>query len=250
MAQYWFGRYEVIALESGFVQDGSAGSAVRSNNRTWTKEWIALIGGIIALVVVLSPPADEIVDRSFSAHMLQHMVLTMLAAPLLAYAGPLVFRRWASSGVMTALHGLTRPFVALILSAIGIWMWHFPRLYDAALEQPVLHSMEHLVFIVSFIIFWRPLMTNAADGGRLRSNEARVLYLTVGMFTTGLLAAYITLARHLIYTHYEVTAAGERTPLADQQLGGAYMLVVGTIALVAALLLTLRDDADRERAEH
>lgn len=220
-----------------------------SDSRSWTREWIALIAAVVALVIVLSPPADEVVDRSFSAHMLQHMVLTMFVAPLLAYAGPLVFRRWASSGLVSALHGLTRPLVALIISTIGIWMWHIPRLYDLALDQPVVHSLEHLVFITSFIIFWRPLMTNAPDGGRLRSNEARVLYLTAGMFTTGLLAAYITLARHLIYLHYEVPVAGERSPLADQQLGGAYMLVVGTIAIVAALLLTLRDEPDQVSVE-
>ncbi len=215
-------------------------------SRSWTREWIALILGMIGLVIVLSPPADEIVDRSFSAHMLQHMVLTMFSAPLLAYAWPLVFRRWESSWFVHALNSLTRPFVAIVISAIGIWMWHIPRLYDAALEHASLHSLEHLVFIGAFVVFWRPLMNNGSGGGRLRSNEARVLYLTIGMFTTGLLAAYITLANHLIYTHYEALKPGERSPLADQQLGGAYMLVVGTIAIVAALLLTLRDPGRRE----
>lgn len=229
-------------METEFAGRSVAGTPAVPSARSWTREWIALIGGVIVLVIVQSPQVDEIVDRSFSAHMLQHMVLTMLAAPLLAYAGPLVFRRWGSSGFGNALHKLTQPMVAIVISTIGIWMWHIPRFYDLALDRPVVHLIQHLIFLFAFIIFWRPVMTNGPDGGRLHSNEVRVLYLTVGMFTTGFLAAYLTLARRLIYTHYEIPEAGARSPLADQQLGGAYMLVVGTIAIVVAILLTLRDE--------
>lgn len=229
-------------MEAGLNRENAPRAPDAAAGRSWTREWVALILGLAAAVAVLSPPVDDIVDRSFSAHMLQHMVLTMSVAPLLAYAVPLVLRHWKSARVVTALSVLTRPFVALVVSTVGIWMWHFPRLYDAALENDRLHALEHLVFILAFIIFWRPLMNNGWGPGRLRSNEARVLYLTVGMFTTGLLAAYITFAKHLIYTHYAALQPGARSPIADQQLGGAYMLIVGTIAILAAVVLTLRDD--------
>ncbi len=88
-------------------------------------------------------------------------------------------------------------------------------------------------------------MNNGSGGGRCGATR-RGCSIDHRHVTTGLLAAYITLANHIIYTHYEALKPGERSPLADQQLGGAYMLVVGTIAIVAALLLTLRDPDRRE----
>ncbi|MCZ2128477.1 MAG: cytochrome c oxidase assembly protein [Anaerolineales bacterium] len=212
------------------------------DTRSWKWEWAAWIAGIFTFAAAVLPPMDEFVDASFSAHMLQHMILTMVSAPLLAYALPLLYRNQTSSWFTNLLDQLTRPAVALIISAVGIWIWHIPFLYDVALEDEFLHFLEHVVFLLAFVLFWRPLMSNKAVGGYLKSNEGRVLYLTIGMFTTGLLAAYITLAKHLIYTHYAPLEAGVRSPLADQQLGGAYMLVVGTVAMVAAILLTLRDD--------
>ncbi len=213
-----------------------------SDKRSWLREWSAWLAGMFVFAIAVLPPFGEIVDVSFSAHMLQHMLLTMVSAPLLAYAWPLMYRSPQPSRFMLALNKLTRPAAALIVSAVGIWVWHIPQLYDIALENEFLHTLEHVVFLFAFIVFWRPLMNNRAVGGYLKSNEGRVLYLTIGMFTTGLLAAYITLAKHLIYMHYAPLEVGVRSPLVDQQLGGAYMLVIGTIAMVAAVLLTLRDD--------
>lgn len=231
-------------METSFDQNNASLATDRWASRSWKWEWVALIGGLVTIAGAVSPPADKIVDQSFSAHMLQHIVLTMISAPLLSYAWPLLLRRWQATGFAAFLNSLTRPAPALILSTIGIWAWHIPTVYDLALDRPWMHALEHLVFIVAFVLFWRPLMPNAVDGPQIKSNEGRVLYLTIGMLTTGLLAAIITFADHLIYTHYADEPSGGRSPLSDQRLGGAFMLLGGAIAGVAAILLTLREEPD------
>lgn len=188
------------------------------------------------------PPFDEAADRSFPAHMLQHMVLIDVAAPLLAIAWPVLFGRWRSSRLVAGVNALTRPVPALALSTAALWLWHIPLFYDTALRHDAIHALEHLSFIVAFMLFWRPLVNDSFAGERLRTNESRVFYLTIGMFATGLLAAWLTFADHLIYPHYLASSTDGRSPLADQHLGGGIMWLVGTIAVAVAALLTMRDE--------
>lgn len=206
--------------------------------------WLALAGAIIVVLAVGSPPIDAAVDRSFSLHMAQHMVLMNVVAPLLAIAWPLYFGASRTSRFEIGMNGLARPAPALLISTAALWFWHIPALYDIALDNVAVHLVEHVVFLGAFVLFWRPLIPDGFSGGQLRSNEARVLYLTIGMLAAGLLAAVITFADHPLYPHYVAAAGAGRSPLADQRLGGAIMWLVGAVVIVGALLVTMREDEE------
>lgn len=217
--------------------------ATDSGHERWIQS-IALIGGVAVVLAAVSPPFDSVADRSFSAHMLQHMLLTNLAAVLLAVAWPLIFGRWRNSNIVGWLNRMASPAPALLLvvSSGVLWFWHIPAVYDDALDHPAIHALQHLLFLGAFVLYWRPVMRDSMSGDHLRSNEGRVLYLTVGMLAMGLLAANIMFADHLIYPHYEQTVSGGRTPMQDQALGGAIMLLVGAVSTVVVAILTLRDE--------
>lgn len=204
---------------------------------------MSLIGGLVVILVMNSPPMGGVIDRAFSAHMLQHMVLMNIAAPLLAIAWPLVLRGWETTRIVGGLNWLARPAPAVVLSTAALWFWHLPAVYNAQLSNEVIHALEHMLFIGAFVFFWRPLIDDTMSVGRLRSNGTRVLYLTIGMFASGLLAAVLTFANHPFYPHYIASSPTGRSPLADQQLGGAIMWLGGTIAAVVALLITMRDES-------
>jgi putative membrane protein len=212
--------------------------------RARTIQWIALIAGVGIILAAVSPPVDEIVDAAFSAHMLQHMVLTNVGAVLLAVAWPLVLGRWRESRIVVVLNKLASPAPAILIvvSSGVLWFWHIPALYDAALAHELAHAAEHLLFIGAFVLFWRPLMPDSMAGQHLRSNEGRVLYLTAGMLAMGVLAAFITFEDSLLYSHYENSSPGGRTPLQDQELGGAVMLIFGAVSTIVIGILTLREE--------
>ncbi len=219
--------------------------AAPPDKRTLRREWTALIAGIIIALVAVSPPVDELVDQAFSAHMVQHMVMIVVVAPLLAIAWPLILSPWRTTRFVALLNLLARPAPALVLSLStgALWFWHIPTLYGGALENALVHTLQHLIFIGGFVLFWRPLINDRLGGGHLQSNELRVLYLSIGMVAHGLLGAYITFSGELLYPHYADTTPGGRTPLADQHLGGAIMWIVASLAMVAAALATLREES-------
>lgn len=208
-------------------------------------QWIALVGGVVVILAAVSPPFDSVADRSFSAHMLQHMLLTNLAAVLLAVAWPLVLGRWQSSSMVGWLNRLASPAPALLLivSSGVLWFWHIPAVYDDALEHPAVHALQHLLFLGAFILYWRPLMGDSMAGTHLQTNEGRVLYLSAGMLAMGVLAVRIMFANDLIYAHYADTTTRGRTPMQDQALGGAIMLILGAVSTVVITILTLREES-------
>ncbi len=221
-----------------------AAAAAASPDQPVRREWVALISGVIIALAAVSPPVDELVDQSFSAHMLQHMVMIVVVAPLLAIAWPLALGRWRTTRPVILLNRLARPApaLALSLSTSALWFWHIPALYGAALENPIMHALQHLIFIGVFVLFWRPLIDDRMGGGHLQSNEQRILYLSIGMAAHGLLGAAITFSDQLLYLHYAETSPGGRAPLADQHLGGAIMWLGASLAMVAAAVLTLQEE--------
>lgn len=197
----------------------------------------AFAGALTALVIALLSPLDALAGALFSAHMLQHLLLVLVAAPLLVVSAPGYVMLWAFPiGVRRALApaGLTlqrawravsRPAVAWVLFVITIWLWHLPALYDAALGSEPLHALEHLCFLATAWLFWWQLLHPL--GRRNLSRGASVLYVFTASIQGSALGALLTFAPSPLYPAYAVTQLSPLTPLQDQQLAGLLMWVPG-----------------------
>jgi cytochrome c oxidase assembly factor CtaG len=209
--------------------------------------------GWLALVVALNSPLDALSAELFSAHMVQHEMLMIVAAPLLVIGRPFgvwvwAFPKRARDAISRAIRAqyirvpwrwLTKPTVAWLLHATALWGWHVPRLFEAALRSSIVHSMQHTSFLVTALLFWWTVFGEPAR----RSNGAHaMLSLFTTMVHTGALGALLTLAPGLWYpTYIESSTALGFDPLHDQQLGGLVMWVPGGLAyLASAIVLSAR----------
>ncbi|PYP05205.1 MAG: hypothetical protein DMD27_08070 [Gemmatimonadetes bacterium] len=206
-----------------------------------------LVGGIVVLALAISPPLDRIADRSLTAHMAQHLLLTLVAAPLLVVATGAWPRLWVTLRTRVSGRGgealgrvLTHPLVALVISAGVLWAWHAPRAYDAALADNGVHAAEHVSFVVAYGLYWWPLL---GPGRAERSNAFRAFYLLAGTATGGLLGALLTFAPGAWYSHYNATTgAAGLSPLADQHLAGVVMWLIGAVPFALIGVVVLRDE--------
>lgn len=222
----------------------------------------AFAAGWLALVVALVSPLHALGEALFSAHMAQHELLMTIAAPLLVLGRPVVpalfalpagARRgasgWTQRPWFRAVWGrLTRPGIAWLLHAIAIWGWHAPGLYDATLRSDFVHTLQHLSFLGTALLFWWTVLHPSWSGRGMA-----MLSLFTTMLHTGALGAILTVSATPWYPAYATTTrAWGLTPLEDQQLGGLIMWIPGGIAyLVAALALlgySLRESERRAPA--
>jgi putative membrane protein len=216
--------------------------------QTW--EGGAFAVGWFMLALALVSPLHQLGAVLFSAHMVQHELLMAVAAPLLVLGRPIVAFLWAvpiswrrTVGAWSAIapvrntwEVLTLPVVAWALHAVAIWLWHAPALYEATLGSETIHTLQHLSFLVSALLFWWALLQGRE--GRL-GKPAAVLYLFATAVHTSLLGALLTFSARLWYPLYvSSTAPWGLTPLEDQQLAGVIMWVPGGIPyLIAALAI-------------
>lgn len=199
--------------------------------------WLFLAGALIS-------PLHEMGESLFSAHMVQHEILMLLAAPLLVMSRPLAvflhalpfgWRRtagyWSKTpAVKTSWRMLTRPFPAWLLHAAALWVWHYPRFFDATLSNDWIHALQHLSFFLSALLFWWSLFHGAGKN----AHGMAVLYVFTTGIHTGILGALLTLSGHPWYPVYQhTTAAWGLTPLEDQQLGGVVMWVPASLVYLA-----------------
>jgi putative membrane protein len=197
--------------------------------RVW--QAAAFGGGILAVVVALETPLDRLSEALFSAHMVQHLMLMLLAAPLLALGSPRIALAWSlpATRLWRLIPG--RPSAAFALHVVALWAWHVPILYDAALANGAIHAAEHASFLATGVLFWWTLLHRGYGLG--------VLYVFGMALQSTVLGALLTFAMAPWYTsHLGSTAAWGLTALEDQQLAGVIMWVPGgLIYLVAALAL-------------
>jgi len=215
------------------------------------------VGALTVLGLALNGPLHNLSDfYLFSAHMVQHLVLTLVFPPLLLYGTPawVVRPLLRPRPVMRFARWATRPLAAGVLFSAPITLWHFPQFYEAALEHHGLHVVQHLVFIATAVIMWWPVLSPVPELPRA-SYAIQLLYLFALGLPMSLAGALITLADRVLYPFYEsAPRMWGLTPAADQQLGGLLMWVVGTIYLwVAATVVwfrwSIREEAgDVERA--
>ena len=206
-------------------------------------------GGIVALALALLSPIDAVATALFAVHMTQHMLLVVVAAPLLVAGDPGLATLWAldvparrrttawwrgARTVPAVWHALRLPLVAWTLHVATLWVWHLPTLYGAALRDERIHVLEHAAFFLTALVFWYPVL----ERGRSRSRiGVVVLYLFAAGLQCTVLGAAITFARHPWYIgHYATTAAWGLTPLEDQQLAGLIMWIPASLAYLVALI--------------
>ena len=206
--------------------------------------------GWLALAAALVSPLDALGSLLFSAHMLQHEAMMIVAAPLLVLGRPFALWMWGlppgwRKPVGTAVQGravqlgwtlLTWPVFAWLFHAAVLWLWHAPLLFEAALHSNIVHTLQHVSFLGSALLFWWAVL---GDGSFRPQRGLSMLYIFTTMAHTGALGALLTWSGIVWYPSY--VGAGEAfgmDALEDQQLGGLIMWVPGGLAyLIAGLAL-------------
>ncbi len=223
--------------------------------------------GWVMLIVALVTPLDPLGEALFSAHMVQHELLMLVAAPLLVLGRPLAVFVWAlplswrrgvgavtrARPVASVWAHLMHPLSAWVIHALVLWGWHAPPLFQASVLDPTIHTIQHFSFLLAALLFWWTLLSpRDRQGGA----AVAVLYLLTTAMHTGMLGALLTFSTRIWYPVYApLTPYWGLSPLQDQQLGGLIMWVPGGLAyLLAALWLAARmlraDDAARARHMH
>ena len=226
---------------------------VHRTARTFPIRAIAAFGAGIAVVAVsLLGPLDALADASLAWHMVQHLALVTLAAPLLLLGAPLRLAMAAlparpASGLARALNStplrvLTHPAFAWLQFAAVLYGTHFSPLYEAALESDAAHIAEHALFVTSALIFWTPLLA-VAPAPHAPAHPVRLLALFLALPMSAFLGFAFYVTQHVLYAHY----AGHAGALDDQMNAGAVMWLAGGGPLLFALLWCVADWGARER---
>jgi cytochrome c oxidase assembly factor CtaG len=245
-----------LALPAAAFARGQARLAARGRQFAQRERGVGAALGFGALALALLSPLDALAGVLLSAHMIQHVLLMLMAAPLLAWAAPLgrvllglplgLGRRlgawWSRApGARGLWRALTLPAVAWTLHALALWFWHIPAAYQAALRSPAIHALEHISFFGTALLFWwvllRPATNHTAQS--LVQGPGAALYVFTQALQSGLLGALMTLAPQAWYPAYGATAPlWGLTPLEDQQLaGGSMWIPSGLVYTLAALAL-------------
>ncbi|HET9849072.1 MAG TPA: cytochrome c oxidase assembly protein [Candidatus Dormibacteraeota bacterium] len=228
--------------------------------------WLALA----VIIFALDTPLEWLARQLFWAHMTQHLLLIMVAAPLLVVASPwlqlwrglpLRLRRplartivkhplFAGPRRLYALIGT--PVAAWILSSANLWFWHWPSMYDLTLRNHAVHHLEHALFLGLGILFWAQVIDQYPFHARL-SQIKRVAYVFTATIQAWALAALLAFANAPYYAYAALPSRpGGISALTDQQFGAGIMWVPGAltyaIVFIACLYLWFRDEDLRAQA--
>jgi cytochrome c oxidase assembly factor CtaG len=209
------------------------------------------LGSLATIWAAVASPLDPFGTFLLQIHMVQHLLLLLVAAPLLWLARPelplllglpgpirqrwivpLLRLRW----VHAALRCATRPAVAWTVFVVSFWLWHAPQLFELTLETPSWHYLEHACFFGAGLLFWFPVIQPYPSRPQL-SRWMLLPYLFAAELQGTMLSALLTFADHVLYPHYaRVPRLWEISALTDQALAGAIMWILGSIAFVIPLV--------------
>lgn len=225
--------------------------------RVWC--WLAGLG---VLLVATQSVIGAYDTTLFTFHMTQHLLLTMVAPPLLLLGAPVTLLLRAASPearqdlILPVLHSrvvrlVSHPIVAWGQFAVVMWASHFTGLFDAALDDPLIHLLEHALYLGSALLFWWPVVAVDPAPRRL-SHPMRIGYLLAGMPFSSFLGLAIFSATHVLYPHYATLQRGwGQSPLVDQQWAGGIMWAGGDlmflVAVVAAVVAWMRAEEEEGR---
>lgn len=234
----------------------------RRKRKGWRLQAVAFGSGIGVLSIALLSPLDAWAGWLFAAHMTQHLILMMIAPPLLILGRPIAVGLWALPRGARAAVGarwrndavgrpsidlLQSPLVAWVLATAALWFWHLPKPYTVAFEEGWPHTLEHLSFFFGGILFWRVVIEHPQS--RRLSLGATMLFVATFAMQNGMLGALLVFAPRVLYAVHAVAPPWSPfTPLEDQQLAGVLMwFVTGAVDLGAMGLLFVVWLASSER---
>jgi putative membrane protein len=242
-----------LLLTAGFYALGAIRMLRRTSHRkpfVWPILSFALAW--VSLVVALDSPLHELGEQLFWVHMTQHEILMLISAPLLVLGRPMIAFLWALppawretaarlGRVRTVRKGwafISAPLAAWLASALALWIWHVPRLFDQTLRSDWIHAAQHTTFLVTGLAFWWPVVNRAPALGY----GGGVVYVFTTILHTSVLGALLTFAPRAWYSSYVMTApAWHLSALEDQQIGGLIMWIpAGTLLLIVALVLLVK----------
>jgi len=210
---------------------------------------VSLVAAFALLLLALQSGLERYDTTLFSMHMIQHLILLFPVPILLLQAGPvtLLLRvaspRWRARALRVlqsrVVGVISHPLVGWTLLVAVMWGTHLSILFDAALEDPFIHDMEHMLYLSTALLFWAPIFSVDPIRHRLRGGGALV-YLIAQMPQNSFLGVAIMWSTTTLYPHYAtLQRAWGPTPLEDQQLAGAIMWLVGDVLFLAAIFAVL-----------
>ena len=207
------------------------------NEQIMTGQTFAFLSGVLIMFLALVSPLDELGDSYlFSAHMVQHLCLTILGPPLLLLGTPewMVKPVLQNKVIFKVAKVLTYPVVAFVLYNADFWLWHAPPLYNATLENQTIHILEHLTFIVFGLLYWWPIFSPSKDLPRLTFG-GQIFYLFVSGMPSVLLGAGLTFSPPLYAPYIAAPRIWGISAATDQQLGGLIMWVPVSIFYIVIM---------------
>jgi putative membrane protein len=212
------------------------------------------MSGVAVMFVALNGPIHDLGDNYlFSAHMIQHLIITLIMPPLLLIGTPawlyrpLLKRRWA----WTTARVVTAPLVAFAIYNVVLAGWHLPTFYMWALQDHNVHIVQHLMFMAAAVICWWPAINPVPELTRLQP-PIRLLYLFALGIPMSIISAMITLHGEVLYPWYaEAPRVFENlSAIDDQQLGGLIMWIPGMMVYwIAITVLFFRWSSSEARGE-
>ena len=240
--------------------------ALHPGNPVPRRRTVAFLAGMVALAFALLSGIGAYDTALFSIHMVQHVLLMLVAAPLLALAAPFTLllrlsspgtrRRW----LLPVLHSrlarfMAHPVTAWVMFAGMMWAVHFSPLFNASLEDPLVHDVEHLLFLTGALLYWGPAVALDPVPWRM-SHPARIGYLFTQMTQNTFLAFVILNASTVLYPHYAtVVHPWGMAVIDDQRLAAGIMWIAGDAIFLTAIMAVVvgwmraeaRDEARADR---
>ncbi len=208
--------------------------------------------GLMTLFLALLSPIDALADMLFLMHMVQHILLIMVAAPfiLLGLPTPLTRLLILETRLKGILIWLSNPFVAYILFNANLLLWHVPMAYEAALRNEIIHDLEHALFFYTALLFWWRVIDPTGGWFPLWGwPPAKWLYLIVAAPPSYILGSILWSTNRVWYPFYaQVPRLWGLSALADQQYGGLLMWIQGWMfVMISVIVFFIWYEPDKEQ---